>query len=69
MGKNMIRNRLLEINQETWNSDKIDKQEEFVKQLLFDYSTWLVKYRQLNSVSWGYTDNELLEIYQDENRG
>jgi len=69
MGKNTIRDRLLEINQETWNSDKIDKQEEFIKQLLFDYSTWLVKYKRLNSVSWAYTDNELLEIYQDENRG
>jgi len=65
----MIRNRLLEINKETWNSEKLDLTEAFVKELLFDYSTWLVKYKRLNSVSWGYTDNELLEIYENENRG
>ena len=69
MGENMIRNRLLEINQETWNSEKLDLTETFVKELLFDYSTWLVKYKRLNSVSWAYTDNELLEIYENENRG
>jgi hypothetical protein len=67
MGENMIRNRLLEINQETWNSEKLDLTEAFVKQLLFDYSTWLVKYKRLNSLSWAYTDNELLEIYENEN--
>ncbi len=62
-----IRNRLLEINQKAWlNSEKIDLTETFVKELLIDYSTWLVKYKRLNSVSWAYTDNELLEIYQDE---
>ena len=64
----MIKDKLLEINQETWNSDKLEKTEMFIKELLFDYSTWLVKYRHLNSVSWGYTDNELLEIYENENR-
>jgi hypothetical protein len=68
MGENMIRNRLLEINQETWNSEKLDLTETFIKKLLFDYSTWLVKYKRLNSVSWAYTDKELLEIYENENR-
>ena len=65
----MIKDKLLEINQEIWNSDKLEKTEMFIKELLFNYSTWLVKYRYLNSVSWGYTDNELLEIYENENRG
>jgi hypothetical protein len=65
-----IRNKLLEINQKAWlNSEKLDLTETFVKKLLFDYSTWLVKYKRLNSVSWAYTDNELLEIYENENRG
>jgi len=69
MGKNMIRNRLLEINQETWNSDKIDKQEEFVKEFAISFSRFL-KLLKMNhpELYWSKNVDELIEIYQDENR-
>lgn len=64
----MIRDRLLYINEQTWNSDKLDLQEKLIKELMIDYSNWLLKYKRLNPISNAYTDKELLKIYLNENR-
>ena len=70
MGENMIRNRLLEINQETWNSEKLDLTEAFVKEFAISFSRFL-ELLKINHPELYRSKNvdELIEIYQDENRG
>jgi hypothetical protein len=66
----MIRNKLLEINQETWNSEKLDLTETFVKEFAISFSRFL-DIQRVNFPCIYYSKNihELLEIYENENRG
>jgi len=58
----MIREKLMEINQETWNSDKIDQQEEFIREFALGFAEWCLKSgtQKINE--------DLLKIYENGDR-
>lgn len=58
----MIREKLMEINQETWNSDKIDQQEEFIREFALGFASWCLK------IGTQKIDTELLNIYENGDR-
>lgn len=65
----MIRDRLMEINQETWNSDKIDQQEQFVREFAIGFAEWCLRsglYHQM--IRTQKIDRELLKIYENGDR-
>ena len=65
----MIKDKLLEINQETWNSDKLEKTETFIKEFAINFSRFLnIQKANFPEIYYSKTDNELLEIYENENR-
>jgi hypothetical protein len=66
-----IRNKLLEINKKAWlNSEKLDLTETFIKEFAISFSRFL-ELLKINhpELYWSKNVDELIEIYQDENRG
>ena len=62
----MIREKLMEINQETWNSDKIDLQEQFVREFAIGFGEYL---DTLTTEDMGTLSiKELLKIYENGDR-
>jgi hypothetical protein len=65
-----IRNKLLEINKKAWlNSEKLDLTETFIKEFAISFSRFL-ELLKINhpELYWSKNVDELIEIYQDENR-
>lgn len=65
----MIKDKLLEINKEAWNSDKLEKTETFVREFAIGFSRFLdIQRVNFPEIYFTKTTNQLLEIFENENR-